>query len=358
MILEKLFLILLVVSSAALGFGYVDAIGLGSPLPGTDPVSHGFGGVASLGVGNMSLFGNPAGIEGNSSRIDIAIGPHIMKETVDDGAGKHSLTYAGLGAAGCQALFGTGNTVFALGFARVRDYTYKGEYFFREENPDSAFIIAGFENITVSGGVFEAAAGAAIEALEGVSIGASAGYRFGNINYDYYWHHFSESIDDSSSAWSREEGELAWRAGATANIGNGAKLGASFSSESENCPSTLAAGVAFGDMAAGFPGIGVEAKLYDKGEDTAWSALVFGGIHAEQNLFFRGGVSLSSRGSDQSDPALGISMGTTISFSWADLNAAFNYGSENRSENVFGYPEVNSVKDVITALSVGLTIPL
>ncbi len=355
---KKSALILFIVSSAAFGFGYVDAIGLGSPLPGIDPVSHGFGGVASLGVGNMSLFGNPAGIAGNSSCMDIAIGPHIMKETVDDGAGKHSLTYAGLGAACFQALFGADNATVALGVARVRDYKYKGEYFFLEERPDSAYIIAGFENITVSGGVFEAAAGAACEALEGFFIGASAGYRFGNIDYDYYWHHFSESIDDSSSVWSREEGEFAWRAGATADIGNGATMGASFSSESENCPSTLAAGVVFGDMAAGFPGVGLEAKLYDKGEDTAWSALVFGGVHAEQNLFFRGGVSLSSRGSDQSDPALGISLGTTVNFSRADLNAAFNYGSENRSENVFGYSDVNSVKDIITALSVGLTIPL
>ncbi len=340
----------------AFGFGYLDALGLGSPMPGIDAVAHGFGGVSSVSVGSMDLFANPAGLSGTDAGIKLTVGPLILKQMVDDGLGRHTLTYAGLGASSFQANFSAGNTALALGIAKIRDYTYKGEYFFLDTNPEP--VISGFENLTVSGGVYEAALGAAQEIAGGVKIGASAGYRMGNIDYEYYWHHFSSSYDDSSSTWSREEGEFAWKAGASVATGVNSTFGAVYSSATDNCASSIAAGIVFGDLSEYFPGVGLEAVVYDTGDNTAWTAKVFGGMHPEHNLYFRGGVYLSSSGNSDADPALGIAIGATVNFSWVDLNAAFNYGSESRISGVFGFPDADTIDDMITAFSVGAAIPL
>jgi len=338
------------------GYGYPDAMGQGSPLPGYDAISQGFGGVSSVNVGSINLFGNPAELYSTGSSLSFSTGALIFKQTVDDGLGRHTLTYAGLGPAGFQAGLNTSFADIAVGIAKIRDYAYTGEYFFLDSNPEP--IIAGFENLTVSGGVWEAAIGAARKLPYGLKVGASAGYRTGDINYEYYWHHFSESIEDSSSSWSREEGEFAWRAGASFSVGNATTVGAAYSSESENCPSSITAGIVFGDLARGFPGVGVEARIYDTEENTGWAGNVFGGIHPEHNLFFRGGVTLSSRGGNQSSAALGIAMGITVNFSRVNLDAAFNYNSESRNGNVFGFPSAQTITDIVTGFTIGATVPL
>jgi len=340
--------------ASVMGVGYPDAIGQGSPMPGIDAVSHGFGGASVADVGGMNLFGNPAEISG--SGIKLTAGALILKQTVDDGLGKHTLTYAGLGANSFQASFSTGFSDLAIGIAKIRDYTYKGEYFFIEANPEP--VISGFENLTVDGSIWEAALGASREIAPGIRLGASAGFRTGTIDYEYYWHHFSESIDDSSSTWSREESEFAWRAGTSIKTGDATTIGACYSSQSENCPASYAAGIVFGNISMGFPGVGLEARIYDTEENSSWAGTVFGGIHPEHNLFFRGGLNLTSKGGADSNVSLGISLGVTVNFSKVDLDAAFNYNSESRTSNVFGFPEAQIIDDIVSGFSVGATIPL
>ncbi|MCK5785091.1 MAG: hypothetical protein KAH54_00885 [Candidatus Sabulitectum sp.] len=348
--------VMLFLPLVALGYGYPAAMGLGSIMPGIDAVSHGFGGVSSVNVGGMNLFGNPAELTGYNPSFSASIGPLILKQTVDDGLGKHTLTYAGLGVSSFQAGFGIGSSSVALGIAKIRDYTYKGEYFFIDTNPDP--IIAGFENLTVTGGVWEAATGAATVLPGDISIGVSAGYRMGNIDYDYYWHHFNEAIPDSTVKWSREEGEFSWRAGASVPVRYDIALGAVYSSETENCPSSIAAGVRFGNIAAYSPGFGFEGRLYDTEDSKAWSANAFGGIHPDHNLYFRGGASLSSSGGNDAEVSLGISMGVTVDLGRTDISAAFNYGDETRNEYVLGFPDAKTINDIITAFTVGAVIEL
>ena len=345
---------LLLFPCSMMGFGYPDAMGQGSPMPGVDAVSHGFAGASIVNVGGMNLFGNPAAV--SDSKIMLSGGVLILKQTVDDGLGKHTLTYAGLGASGIEAAFETGVVNLAFGIAKIRDYTYKGEYFFIDSNPEP--MLAGFENLKVNGSIWEAAIGASREVLPGFRLGASAGYRTGKINYDYYWHHFSESIEDSSSTWSREDGEFAWRVGTTVKTGIATTIGACYSSASENCPASYAGGIVFGDIANGSPGVGVEARIYDTEVNSSWTGTVFGGIHAEHNLFFRGGINLTSKGGADSNVSLGLSLGATVNFSKVNLDAAFNYNNESRNGEVFGFPEAQTINDIVTGFSVGATIPL
>jgi len=355
LVLQFVFSIVLI-PFAAMGYGYIDAIGLGSVMPGTDPISHSLGGVSSVDVGGMNLFGNPAELSGINRSVSASTGALILKQSVEDELGKHALTYAGPGITSFQAGFGTGSTGFALGLAKIRDYTYKGEYFFLETIPDTT--IAGFEDYIVSGGVWEAAFGAATVLPGEISVGASAGYRFGDMNYEYYWHHISASIPDSLSEWSRQEGEFAWRTGVSVPVGDDTVIGAAYASKSENCASSIAAGVRFGNMAAFSPGVGAEARIYDNPSSTAWTANVFGGIPSGSNLYFRGGVILSSRGGQDSDASLGISMGVAVDLGRTDINAAFNYFNETRTDNVFGFPQAQSISDVVTAVTIGATIAL
>lgn len=350
------FALTLSLPATATGYGYPDAMGLGSQLSGTDAVTHGFGAGSSVGVGGMDLFGNPAELAGTGSRLMLSGGVNILKQTVNDGLGKHTLTFAGLGPTSFQAGFSSEAGNLALGIARIRDYTYKGEYFFIESSPEP--MIAGYENLTVKGGVWEAAMGGARQIAGIVKLGATAGYRLGSVDYEYYWHHFNENIEDSSSSLSREEGEFAWRAGASFELGQSATVGISYASESENCPSFISAGVRFGNLASWNPGVGVEARIFDTGENKAWSGTVFGGIYPENSVFFRGGVMLSSRGGTETDAALGLFLGTTVNFRGMDLDAAFNFGNEGRKSDVFGFPEADTINDIVTGFSVGVSVPL
>jgi hypothetical protein len=347
---------IILIPFSAMGYGYLDASGLGSIMPGVDAVSHSLGGVSSVDVGGMNLFGNPAELTVAVPSISASLGALVLKQSVDDPYGKHSLTYAGPGASSFQASYNTGSTGFAIGIAKIRDYTYKGEYFFIEADPDP--IIAGFENFIVDGGVWEAAVGAAAVIPSGISVGASAGYRLGDINYEYYWHQFEGTVPDSSSEWSRQEGEFSWRAGVSIPAGEGTEVGAAYSSKSLNCAASISAGVRFGDMAAYSPGFGLEARVYDNPENPAWAANVFGGIHAENKLYFRGGLVLFSRGGDSSGASLGVSMGACVDLGRTDINAAFNYSNEARSDNVIGFPEAQSINDIVTAFTIGASIAL
>ncbi len=350
------FSLLLFLPLVAQGFGYPAAMGQGSSMPGVDAVSHGFGGVMSVDVGGMNLFGNPAELSNYNPSFSASMGPLILKQSVDDGLGKHTLTYAGLGASSFQAGLNTGSASIALGIANVRDYTYKGEYFFIPEPPDT--VTTGFENLTVSGGVWEAATGVATVIPGGVSIGASAGYRLGDINYEYYRHYFRGSIPDSLSEWTREEGEFSWRAGASIPAGNNVSFGAVYSSGTENCPSSAAVGVRTGNIAAFFPGFGLEARIYDMDDNKAWSANAFGGIHPDHNLYFRGGVVLSSSGETDSNTALGLSLGATVDLGRTDVTVGFNYGSESRNGDIFGFTHAETIDDVVTAVTAGVNIEL
>lgn len=351
-----LFAGLLTVPITAFGYGYPAAMGQGSSMPGIDAVSHGFGGISSVNVGGMNLFANPAELTSYNPSFSTSLGPLILKQSVDDGLGKHNLTYAGLGASSFQTGLNFSSASIALGIAKVRDYTYKGEYFFIETNPDP--MISGFENLVVSGSVWEAATGVATVLPGDISIGVTAGYRMGDINYQYQWHHFNESIPDSTSDWSREEGELSWRAGASVPTGENISIGAVYSSETENCPSIIAAGIRFGDVSSFFPGFGLEARVHDTDEKMAWTANFFGGIHPDHNLYFRGGLILSSDGGIESNTSLGLAIGATVDLGKTNISGAFNYGNESREGNVFGFPDVRTVDDIVTAFTIGATIEL
>ncbi len=351
-----LFSVLLTVPITAFGYGYPAAMGQGSSMPGIDAVSHGFGGILSVNVGGMNLFANPAELTSYNPSFSASVGPLILKQSVDDGLGKHNLTYAGLGASSFQTGLSFNSASFALGIAKIRDYTYKGEYFFLDTNPEP--VISGFENLVVSGGVWEAAAGVATVIPGEISIGVTAGYRMGDINYQYQWHHFNETIPDSTSDWNREEGELSWRAGVSVPAGENIAIGAVYSSETENCPSTIAAGVRVGNISAFFPGFGIEARVNDTNENKAWSANFFGGIHPDHNLYFRGGLILSSDGGIESNTSLGLAMGATVNLGKTNISAAFNYGNESREGNVLGFPDAKTISDIVTAFSIGATIEL
>ena len=350
-------LVLSLLSSSAFGYGYLDAFSTGSVMPGVDAVTHGFGGVSSIDVGGMNLFGNPAELVSFNPEINTSLGTLIMKQTVDDGLGKHTLTYAGLGASSIQLGFEAVNVDIALGIAKIRDYTYKGEYFFVDSTGPEV-LIAGFENLTVSGGTWESALGIGTQIVEGTNLGIAGGYRFGEVSYQYNWHHFDETIPDSSLGWNIDETGIVWRAGLSQAIGVSTTAGLVYSSKTDNCPASMAAGIRVGNLGSFSPGFGVEARIYDTEENKHWVANIFGGMHPEHNLYFRGALVLSSRGGSDSNASLGLSIGATVDLGRTDISGAFNYGNETRNSEVLGFPEAQSIQDIVTAFSFGATFDL
>ncbi len=350
-------LMLAAFSYSAFGYGYLDAYGKGSVMPGVDAVSHGFGGVSSVDVGGMNLFANPAELASFNPAINTSIGALILKQSVDDGLGKHTLTYAGLGASSIQLGLDISNFDIALGIAKIRDFTYKGEYFFVDSTTPET-VIAGFENLSVSGSTWESAFGVGTQIIPGTNVGIAGGYRFGDVKYNYNWHHFNETIPDSTVNWVTDTTGIAWKAGVSQSIGVSTSVGIVYSSATDNCPASIAGGIRVGNLGAFSPGFGVEARIYDYEDNKHWVANIFGGMHPEHNLYFRGALVLSSRGGSDSNASIGLSAGATVDLGRIDISGAFNYGNETRDDEVLGFPEAQSIQDIVTAFSFGATFDL
>ena len=350
-------LLLLLFPGITFAFGYADAHGNGSPIPGLNAVSLGFGGVRAIGFGDaLSILTNPAEIyriPGTS--LTMSVGPAVLTETVEDSTGRNSNNWIALGNLSAAMKFQpTSSFAIGAGIARITDSSFEGMYHVRDETPgpDYGDIIETLE-LNVTGGLFESAAGFSWRPMTWMNVGFSGGVRFGQADFDSTYLDRRDPENDTLVSWSWTENEFCWHAGIVIPLSL-ASLGVSWASPSEHYDGRIAAGAILytGEMRQA--AFGAEIEIVDPGDANALHARILGQFHPAGSLTFRGAITFSDRGDEIKRQGIGLALGTGIAFGKLTLNAAYSWSSVDRDGIAFGYTEPEYIKNSSSILSAGL----
>lgn len=353
--LPLLALVLLVPFLAAYGFGYEDAIADGTVVSGIGARNLLLGGAMAIGYGEpTSVLLNPANLGRVSAPgIEVCVGPAIVSEDVEDSTGLHSRSYLSLGPTSLATRIPAGRSLtLGAGFARVSDVSYDGLHYLAED-PMIPGLITGAESFDASGGLWEAVAGCSFRVARWVTIGVSAGPRFGSADLEYS---YDDRVgdDDSVATWGWDENGFCAHAGATFPFGlNSASI--AWASGSDHYPSRVAAGAILhsSGTAEGFS-MGVEGEMRDPGEDGIFLGRLSARFSPNPGFLVGGAFSFSDRGSDSSRSNLGFGMGVAISIGRAVLQGSFLFENSSRQTAAFGYEGFDSVVDNVGSCCVGL----
>ena len=353
--LPLLALVLSVPFLSAYGFGYEDAVADGTVMPGIGAGNLLLGGAMAIGYGEpTSVLLNPANLGRVSAPgIEICVGPAIVTENVEDSIGLHSRSYLSLGPTSLATRIPAGRSLtLGAGLARVSDVSYDGRHYLAE-NPLIPGYITGAEALEASGGLWEAVAGCSYRVARWVSLGVSAGPRFGSADLEYA---YDDRVgdEDSVARWGWDESGFCVHAGATFPFGlNSASV--AWTSGSDHYPPRVAAGAILhsGGTAEDFS-IGVEGEIRDPGEKNTFIGRLSGRFSPNPGFILGGALSFSDRGSESSRSNLGFAMGTAITIGRAVLRGGFMFESSSRRTTAFGYEGFDTVTDKVGSCSVGL----
>lgn len=355
---DMIWLLLLLFPGMVLAFGYADAHGNGSPIPGFNAVSLGLGGARAIGFGDaLSILTNPAEIyriPGTS--LTMSIGPAVLVETVEDSTGRNMNNWIALGNLSAAMKFQPSSRLaIGAGIARITDSSFNGMYHVRDETPGSMYygdIIETME-LTVTGGLYESAAGFSWRPASWVNVGLSGGLRFGQVDFDSTYLDRRYPEIDTLISWGWDSRSFCWHAGIIIPL-NLASLGVSWASPSEHYDGRIAAGAILytGEFNQG--AFGAEIEIIDPGDANALQVRIMGQFHPAGSLTFRGALTFSDRGDEIKRQGIGLALGAGIAFGKLTLNSAYSWSSINRDEITFGYTESADIKLSSSILSIGL----
>lgn len=340
---------------AVSAFGYEDALDQGTVIPGISARSLLMGGAMAIGYGDpTSVLLNPANLGRVSAPgIEFNVGPGIATENIEDSLGRHSRSYIGLGPISIAARIPAGRSLtFGAGMARVTDYSYDGLHYLAED-PLMPGFITGEERFNSSGGLWEAVAGGSFRVARWLTLGLSAGPRFGSADLEY---EFIDRVgeEDSTESWSVDENALCIHAGATLPLGLNS-FSVAWISGSDDYPSRVAAGAIFhsGGTAEGFS-VGLEGEVRSPGDSSTVIGRVSTRFTPNPGFIFGAGLSFADRGSGSGSSNLGLSLGVSISLGKAVLNGSFAFLNSKRDETAFGFEGFDEVEDRIGYFGLGL----
>lgn len=357
MYFNLIWLLLLLFPGIVLAFGYADAHGNGSPIPGLSAVSLGLGGARAIGFGDaLSILTNPAEIyriPGTS--LTMSVGPAVLVETVEDSTGRNKNNWITLSNLSAAMKFQPGSRIaIAAGIARITDSSFDGIYHVRGETPGPNYgnIIETME-LTVTGGLYETAAGFSWRPATWLNAGLSGGFRFGQTVFDSTYMDRIDPQNDTLISWRWDESSFCWHAGIVIPLSL-ASLGVSWASPSEHYDGRIAAGAILhtGEFRQG--AFGGEIEIVDPGGANELQARILGQFHPAGSLTFRGAFTFSDRGDEIKRQGIGIALGAGIAFGKLTLNSAYLWSSIDRSGIAFGYTEPEDIKLFSSILSVGL----
>lgn len=335
-------------------YGYNDALGNGSILPGIHPRSLSIGGARSIGSGDAgSIFLNPSELlRAPSSRITVSGSMGLWKEQVETQTIRTSVSDLDLGTAmaAFKAEISRGIAIGA-GIARISDHSFTDQRYIYSSPPDSSLI--AIEHFNSSGGLWEAVAGVGFSATSWLNLGLSAGTRFGNVDFTFE-HVNYEGEDDSTATWGWKEDEFCWHAGATVPFGLNS-IGISYVSGTDHFNSRVAAGFLLytGTMNRG--AIGGEVELCDtKGDGSLVTVRIFGQYSPENNLVFNGGVRLTEESVNELT-RLGMSLGGAYSFNHFQIDGAISYCSAGCMGESFSHTDPDDINNAFTLICFGLS---
>lgn len=351
-----LLIVLLIVSSNVTALGYFDSMRNGTALSGIDPISIGFGGVRSHGLGPGAVLVNPAGISQlQKTSFSLSIGSAIMNETVEDSLGRHTLSWLALANLSFAGNYRVNQSLaFGIGIARITDMSFQGKYYIPDMDPGPSYgQIIAVDELKVTGGLFESVAGACWTPFNWLAVGLSGGVRFGEADYDSTYEDRVNQANSSDSTWGWKDEEFCWHGGVIIPLGM-SSIGISWTSSGEHYDSRIAGGgMVYTNEKSGC--IGAEVEVIAPGDKNAIVGRLFGEIRPSESLIIRGALFFADRGDEIKREGLGVSAGVGIDFGELTLNAAFSWSGVKRDSETFGYDEMDFVKDSQSILSVGIS---
>ncbi len=336
-IIKLLCLFLLSGQSAA--FGFIDALGQGTPLPCLVPRCLALGGVMTVGVDDAySLFLNPAGIPGfGAETISLGLSYGGWTETtpvrstilpvIQRG---EDLPFSPYGAFS----FGiTEELSAAAGYCMVSCFDYTGiNYIFGK--PDIPEEITMLQYLDSEGILHEALAGFSYSLSDNLNIGVSGGMRFGSTDIketDNEYTSDSTIITQYDLSWS--ENQFCWHGGIRAEFSLG-NAGLVIASPTDHYPTRTAIGILILAEHLKNSKIGFECEIISPGKDAEYiGRLILENPTASfLNTFL--GVSFTDA-PHCNNTRMGFSMGLEMSFD--PVKTQFGYYYRNRSRR--GLPD-------------------
>jgi hypothetical protein len=341
------------ITGSASGFGYEDALADGTSMPGVSTMNLALGGIRAVGFGEpASVLLNPAYLTRVSSpAITIAVGPAVAQEMIDLGYSRNTRDFLALGQASFAARIPVSRTItLGAGICRLTDMTYSKTVYLLEDqfHPEQITSIESFES---SGGLWESAVGFGYRPARWLTVGFSAGPRFGTGSAEFERQDIQGS-DDSTWVSDWEENSLACRAGVSVPFGLNS-IGLSWVSESDHYPSRIAGGVVFYSGTAHPGAFGFEGEIAAPGDENRFTGRLFGVISPDRPLEARGSMFFTDRGSNQGSTSLGFSFGVGLTFGRFNLDGTFSWQRKTRKELAFGYGDVEDVIDNLGVFLVG-----
>lgn len=350
--------ITLFVSSGAYGYGYIDAHGSGTRISGIGAVSVGLGGVGFTGFGDpVALLSNPSSlssIEGTS--FSVSIGAGIGTEKVSDSTGMHDNTWLTMGNLSAGMKLGLGTDIDAgVAIARISDFSYSGTHLTYDFQPGHNDDISEIRELTVTGGMYESAAGLSVRVFEHLNAGIAAGYRFGSVEYDSSFTDIENSENDTLVSWRTEMEGIAWHAGIEVPL-DMSLLGLSWSSSGDQVDSRIAAGGLFHLDSSGGNALGAEVEFADPGGRNDLNIRIFGFTSLSTSFDLRGGVNFGIVNDESVDRGadIGLSIGAGVKFDKITLNFGCSWSSCSRDSILLGGGIPDDLSDSRTVIAFGV----
>lgn len=351
--------VLLSATGPAMSFGYEDALGIGTDLPGISPTTLALGGMRAVSYGEPAcVMLNPAYLcRYSTTGLSVSVGPGIAKEQLDDSTGRHTRDYIALGQVGAAARIPLGGSFSAgAGIARITDQSYDGMHYIADD-PVLPGKITGLETYRSSGGLWEAVGGLSWRARRWLLLGVSAGPRFGSGKGEYEYDDW-EGQDDSTYTVTWEESSVAVHAGVFVPFDLNS-IGVSWTSGSDRYPARVAAGALLFSGSGLKGSFGGEVEIADPGEDQTITGRLMGAVSPSRQMELRGSFFFSDRGgSAESRSRLGLSFGVGLTLGRALLEAAFSSSSSKRETTAFGFEGFEDITDRLSIFAIGLTLAL
>lgn len=352
-VLFSVLVLLLVIPGITSAFGYLDANGNGTSIPGFNAVTMGLGGARAIGFGDaLSVLTNPADIYRiPGTTFTLSIGPGILTESFEDTTGYHDFNWIALSNLSAAMKFQVSpKLALGAGIARISDCSFEGTYYDRDAL--SGDIIEDFELVS-SGGLYETAAGFSWHLQNWINIGLSGGLRFGSASYDSTYVDRLNHENDTTVSIEWNESDFCWHAGIMIPLSM-TSIGISWASATDHYDARIAAGVLLytGELKQG--ALGIEVEIVDPGDASNLEGRLIGQVSQSNSLTFRGALSIIDRNEEVESRGIGLSFGTGIAFGRVTLNGAFAWSSLTRDSFAYSEWEPIGIKLSQSLLSFGL----
>jgi hypothetical protein len=350
-------LLLVLMPSVLLGFGYLDLQGSGSPLPGFTARSVALGGLRSMGLQDgSSVLTNPAGLAGNrGTTISISIGPGIGGATVLDSLGKSENNWLSLSTlfAGISLPLSPSLSIGAA-VGKITDFSYDYTHYTYEFGIGQTGNLTEIHQLRVSGGMYESVGGLSYRMADWLDMGVSAGMRFGSASYDSSYTDKEDPDNDTTLTWQRDFSGFCWHGGIEIPL-ESAVIGFSWASEDDDYPARAAVGgrIYMDDEKKG--AVGAEVEIGDPGDRNSTDIRLFGSAFLYEQLEIMGALRFGTPNYEQVDTenTLGVSLGTGVHLGSVELDAGFSWSSLGR-DSLFLVPgQPDELKDSQILISFG-----